>query len=260
MELGGSAPFIVFDDADLEVAANALIASKFRNNGQVCIASNRILVQEKVYEEFANIVTQKVAAIKVGDGFRDVMLGPLINAQGLAKVSRHVDDCRSKGAIITTGGEPVKELNDLGGNFYRPTVITQVTSDMLPFTEETFGPIAPLMMFKTEEEAIAIANNTRFDRTAFFMNFVFWIVKVMVMYVYYRYGLASYACTRSLSRAFRVSEALEFGMVGVNEGAISNAAAPFGGWKESGLGTEGGVYGIEEYLRIKYVCMGLGKD
>lgn len=162
MELGGSAPFIVFDDADLEVAANALIASKFRNNGQVCIASNRILVQEKVYDEFADLVSKKVASIRVGNGLHtDVVLGPLINAQGLAKVVRHVDDCRNKGATVTTGGEPVVELNTAGGTFYNPTVIKHVTADMLPFMEETFGPVAPLMMFKTEEEAIAIANNTR---------------------------------------------------------------------------------------------------
>lgn len=236
LELGGSAPFIVFDDADLDVAANALLASKFRNNGQVCIASNRILVQEGVYEKFAEIVTKKVSALKCGNGFTSgVNLGPLINSKGLEKVNRHVEDCRVKGGVITVGGTPHHDFNAAGGNFYLPTVITGVTKDMLPFQEETFGPIAPLMMFKTEEEAIEIANSTKF-------------------------GLASYACTKDLARAWRVSEALEFGMVGINEGAISNPASPFGGIKESGLGTEGGTYGINEYLEIKYVCMGLGKE
>lgn len=236
LELGGNAPFIVFEDADLDVAINALMNSKFRNAGQTCISSNRILVQETVYEAFAKKLQARVEGLKVGNGTdADVLLGPLINRKGLEKVSKHVEDSLAKGATAITGGSPHKSLNQQGGSFYLPTVLTGVTVDMLPFQEETFGPIAPLFSFKTEEEAIILANNTK-------------------------YGLAAYACTRDLARSFRVAEAMEFGMVGVNEGGISHENIPFGGIKESGLGREGGSYGLDEFLQIKYICLGgLGK-
>jgi len=234
LELGGNAPFIVFDDADLDVAVNALLMSKFRNAGQTCISSNRIFVQEGIYDKFASILTAKVSAMKCGDGLdKSTTMGPLIDERGLSKVTAQVKDCLAKGAKALVGGSPNKLLNDAGGSFYNPTVLSGVTADMAPFWEETFGPVAPLFAFKTEAEVIDMANNTPF-------------------------GLAGYACTKDLARAFRVSEALECGLVGINEGAISSDLVPFGGMKESGLGREGGHYGIEEYLEIKFVCMGLG--
>jgi succinate-semialdehyde dehydrogenase/glutarate-semialdehyde dehydrogenase len=235
MELGGNAPFIVFDDADLEVAARALMAAKFRNAGQVCIASNRVLVQSGVYEEFAAMLTRRVNNLKVGSGLQaDSTLGPLINAQALEKVSRHVEDCVSKGASLTTGGSVCTDLNEGGGTFYAPTVLTGVSKHMLPFCEETFGPVCPLMSFETEEEALQIANDTP-------------------------YGLAAYACTKDLARAFRVAEGLDVGMVGINEGAIGSELSPFGGVKESGVGREGGHWGVDEYLEVKSICLGLGQ-
>jgi succinate-semialdehyde dehydrogenase/glutarate-semialdehyde dehydrogenase len=232
MELGGNAPFIVFDDADLEVAVKALLTSKFRNAGQTCISSNRILVQSNIYDKFADMLTEKVRSMKTGNGLDDgVVVGPLINNQGLSKVSRQVKDCVDKGAGILCGGGEVKSLNDRGGSFFLPTVLRDINTNMLPFVEETFGPLAPLCRFTTEEEAINLANSTPF-------------------------GLAGYACTRDLGRAFRVAEGIETGMIGINEGAISSDSTPFGGVKESGLGREGSFLGIEEYLETKFVCMG----
>lgn len=232
LELGGNAPYIVFDDADIKVAVQGLLNSKFRNTGQTCISSNRIFVQDGIYDQFAAALAEKVRAIRVGDGF-DARngAGPLINAAGLAKVTAHVNDCISKGATALVGGQPIADLNACGGTFFQPTVLTNVTPTMQPYKEETFGPVAALFRFKTEEEVIALANDTPF-------------------------GLAAYACTSNLSRAFRVSEALESGMVGVNEGLISADIIPFGGVKQSGLGREGGAWGIEEYLSLKYVCFG----
>lgn len=211
------------------------MASKFRNAGQACIASNRILVHESIYDDFAKLLASKVESLKVGS-YEDPScnIGPLINRQGLSKVDSQVKDSIGKGASVLCGGSPHEDLNANGGCFYLPTVMTGITKDMLPFQEETFGPLAPLMSFSTEEEAINLANDTN-------------------------YGLAGYICTKDLARSWRVSEALEFGMIGINEGAISHDVAPFGGIKESGLGREGGPYGIEEYLELKYICMGLGK-
>jgi succinate-semialdehyde dehydrogenase / glutarate-semialdehyde dehydrogenase len=232
LELGGNAPFIVFDDADVDVAVQACIASKLRNAGQVCIASNRILVQEGIYDLFSTKLTEAVQKLKVGCGFEATTnIGPLINPKGLAKVSSHVHDCVSKGAKVLTGGK-VHENN--GGYFFEPTVLCGVTRDMLPFQQETFGPIVPLFKFSTEEEAIAMANDTEF-------------------------GLSAYFCTKDLARAFTVAEQLEAGIIGVNEGLVSSNNIPFGGWKESGIGREGGHQGIAEYLEEKYICMGLGK-
>lgn len=231
LELGGNAPFIVFDDANLEVAVAALMASKFRNAGQTCISSNRILVQKGVYEKFSKMLAEKVASLKCGNGLeKGVTMGPLINEQGLNKVTKHVNDSIAKGAKALVGGKPHAALNSKGGSFFEPTVLINVNSNMMPFSEETFGPVAPLMMFETDEEAIELANKTEF-------------------------GLAGYACTSSLSRAWKVAEGIEFGLVGINEGAISMPSMPFGGMKESGLGREGGKYGLDEYLEVKYICM-----
>ena len=228
LELGGNAPFIVFDDADVDSAVTGAIASKYRNSGQTCVCVNRFLVQDGVYDEFAEKLTAAVAAMKVGNGAEDgIVQGPLINEAGLEKVEAHVDDAVSKGAKVTTGGE----RHALGGSFFQPTVLTGVTPDMVVAREETFGPISPLFRFKTEEEAIAMSNDTEF-------------------------GLAAYFYTRDSARTWRVSRALEYGIVGVNEGIISTEVAPFGGVKESGLGREGSKYGIEDYLEIKYICMG----
>lgn len=228
LELGGNAPFIVFDDADLEAAVDGAIASKYRNAGQTCVCANRILVQEGVYDEFAKRLTEKVKGLKVGDGFeKDVKIGPLINADGLAKVQEHVKDAVQKGAKVAVGGKVAAQ----GGNFYEPTVLTNVTQHMKLAREETFGPVAPLFRFKNDQEAIDMANYTEF-------------------------GLASYLYTRDISRVWRVSEALEYGIVGINAGIISTEVAPFGGMKESGLGREGSKYGLEEYLEIKYLLMG----
>ncbi|MBU2677957.1 MAG: NAD-dependent succinate-semialdehyde dehydrogenase [Gammaproteobacteria bacterium] len=228
LELGGNAPFIVFDDADVDKAVAGAIASKYRNSGQTCVCVNRFLVQDGVYEEFASKLTAAVEAMQVGNGVEDgVVQGPLINEAGVTKVQEHVDDAISKGASVTAGGN----RHALGGNFFQPTVLTDVTPDMTVAREETFGPVSPLFRFKTEEEAIAMSNDTEF-------------------------GLAAYFYTRDSARTWRVSQALEYGIVGVNEGIISTEVAPFGGVKESGLGREGSKYGIEDYLEIKYICMG----
>jgi succinate-semialdehyde dehydrogenase/glutarate-semialdehyde dehydrogenase len=227
LELGGNAPFIVFDDADLDEAVEGALASKYRNTGQTCVCANRLLVQAGIYEAFAQRLAERVAALKVGPGTEEgVQQGPLINAAALDKVRGLVEDALARGARLLTGGRT------LGGNFYAPTVLADVTPEMRVCREEAFGPVAPLLAFHTEEEAIALANATD-------------------------YGLAAYFYTRDLGRAWRVAEALEYGLVGVNAGVISTAVAPFGGMKQSGLGREGGREGIEEYLETKYVCLTL---
>jgi succinate-semialdehyde dehydrogenase/glutarate-semialdehyde dehydrogenase len=228
LELGGNAPFVVFDDADLDAAVDGALASKYRNAGQTCVCTNRFYVQAGIYDAFVEKLATKAQQLKVGSGFEtDVQQGPLIDANALAKVQAHVADARSKGARVLTGGAP----HELGGTFFQPTVLADVTSDMLVAREETFGPVAPVFKFKTEDEAIALANSTEF-------------------------GLAAYFYSRDVARVFRVAERLESGMVGVNTGLISNEVAPFGGVKQSGIGREGSKYGIDEYLVIKYVCIG----
>ena len=228
MELGGNAPFIVFDDADLDAAVQGAMVSKYRNTGQTCVCANRILVQDGVYEAFTEKLVAAVAKLKVGNGMdAGVTQGPLINQAAVAKVEAHIADAMAKGAKIASGGH----RHELGGNFFQPTVLTGVTRDAEIFRDETFGPVAPLFRFKTEEEAIQMANDTEF-------------------------GLAAYFYARDIGRVFRVAEALEYGMVGANEGLISTEVAPFGGVKSSGLGREGSKYGIEDYLEIKYVCLG----
>ena len=228
LELGGNAPFIVFDDADIDAAVDGAMISKYRNAGQTCVCANRIYVQSAVYDEFAEKLAVKVRELKVGDGFEDgVTTGPLIDGQGLAKVEEHVADALSGGATVLTGGKPDAH----GGTFYEPTVLTGITSDMKVAREETFGPVAPLFRFDTVEEVIELANATEF-------------------------GLASYFYARDLSRVWTVAEALEYGMVGINTGLISAEVAPFGGVKQSGLGREGSKYGIEDFVEIKYLCFG----
>nr|WP_254055060.1 NAD-dependent succinate-semialdehyde dehydrogenase [Kiloniella sp. EL199] len=228
MELGGNAPFIVFDDADLDAAVEGAMMSKFRNAGQTCVCSNRILVQEGVYDAFAKKLVEKTATLKVAPGIEDgAQQGPLINAAASSKVSELIEDAVSKGAKTEIGGNP----HDLGGTFFEPTVITGVTDDMRIFSEEIFGPVAPLYKFRTEEEAVQMANDTPF-------------------------GLAAYFYSRDIGRVWRVSRALEYGIVGINEGIISNEVAPFGGVKESGVGREGSKYGMEDFLEIKYLCIG----
>jgi succinate-semialdehyde dehydrogenase / glutarate-semialdehyde dehydrogenase len=228
MELGGNAPFIVFDDADLDAAVVGAMGSKFRNTGQTCVCANRILVQDGVYDAFSAKLKTAVETMKVGNGMEPgVGQGPLINAAAVAKVEQHVANALSLGASVVTGGKKHR----LGGNFYEPTVLANVPHDALIFHEETFGPVAPLFRFKTEEEAIRLANDTEF-------------------------GLAAYFYARDVGRIFRVAEALEYGLVGINEGIISTAEAPFGGMKSSGLGREGSKYGIEDYLEIKYLAIG----
>jgi succinate-semialdehyde dehydrogenase/glutarate-semialdehyde dehydrogenase len=228
LELGGNAPFIVFDDADLDAAVDGAIGSKFRNTGQTCVCANRILVHDAVYERFAEKLAEKVGRMQVGSGFdQGINLGPLIDDQGLAKVEEHVADATSKGAKAIVGGA----RHALGGTFYQPTVLTGVTTDMKVTNEETFGPVAPLFRFKDEDEAIAMANDTPF-------------------------GLAAYFYSQDLGRCWRVGDALEYGIVGINTGIISTEVAPFGGVKESGIGREGSKYGIEEFLETKYMCMG----
>ena len=228
LELGGNAPFIVFDDADLDAAVDGAMASKYRNAGQTCVCANRILVQQGIHDAFAAKLAEKAGALKVGAGTDPgVEQGPLIDLAALEKVEAHVADAVGKGARVLVGGR----RHALGGTFFEPTVITGVTREMLVMREETFGPVAPLARFETEAEAIRIANDTES-------------------------GLAAYFYSRDVGRVFRVAEALEFGMVGVNTGAISNEVAPFGGMKQSGIGREGSSYGIEEYLEIKYVCIG----
>ena len=227
LELGGNAPFIVFDDADIDAAVDGAMASKYRNAGQTCVCANRLYVQSAVYDEFAQKLAAKVAQLRVGPGTQSgVQVGPLIEAAALDKVASHVADAVSGGARVLVGGA----AHSLGGLFYQPTVLADVTSDMLVSREETFGPVAPLFRFETEEEVVAHANNTEF-------------------------GLAAYFYSRDVGRIFRVAEALEAGMVSVNTGNFSNEVAPFGGVKQSGLGREGSKYGIDEYLEIKYVTI-----
>ena len=228
MELGGNAPFIVFDDADLDAAVKGAIASKYRNAGQTCVCANRILVQDKVYDAFAGKLADAVAALKVGNGFEQgTVIGPLIDGKAVEKVEQHIADAVAKGAKITLGGK----RHALGGSFFEPTIITGVTPDMAVAREETFGPLAPLFRFKTDAEAVKLANATEF-------------------------GLAAYFYSRDIGRIFRIAEALEYGIVGINEGIISTEVAPFGGVKQSGLGREGSKYGIEDYLEVKYLCLG----
>lgn len=228
MELGGNAPFIVFDDADLDAAVEGAIASKYRNAGQTCVCANRFLIQEGVYEAFTEKLAKRVAEFKTGDGFsKDVTIGPLINGSAISKVEELVNNAIEHGAKARLGGTK----STAGDRFFEPTILTGVTEDMDIFSNEIFGPVAPLFKFKTEKEAVDMANNTPF-------------------------GLASYFYSQNISRAWRVSEALEYGMVGINEGIISSEVAPFGGVKESGSGREGSQYGIDEYVEIKYMCMG----
>ena len=227
MELGGNAPFIVFDDADLDAAVEGAMISKYRNNGQTCVCANRIYVQAGVYDQFADKLAKAVCAMKIGDGLDDgVGTGPLINDDAVAKVEEHIKDATSKGAAIKTGGN----RHALGGTFFEPTILTGVTKDMMISHDETFGPVAPLFKFEDEDDVIAQANDTIF-------------------------GLASYFYANDLSRVWRVAEALEYGMVGVNTGLISTEVAPFGGVKQSGLGREGSSHGIDDYLEMKYICM-----
>ena len=228
LELGGNAPFIVFDDADIDSAVNGAIISKYRNAGQTCVCANRFYVQDGVYDEFVRKFTDKVKTLKVGNGFVDgVTQGPLIEPAAVEKVNRHIADALSKGGQLTAGGHAVAGE----GLFFEPTVIAQATADMLCAKEETFGPCAPIFRFKTEKEAIDAANNTEF-------------------------GLASYFYSRDVGRLFRVSEALEYGMVGINVGVIASEHVPFGGVKQSGLGREGSHHGMDEYVEIKYLCVG----
>ena len=228
LELGGNAPFIVFDDADLDAAVQGAIASKYRNTGQTCVCANRLYVQDGVYEAFSNKLIDAVSKLRIGDGLKGVTdQGPLIDANALAKVEEHVADAVAKGGRIAAGGK----RHALGGTFFEPTVLLDVTPRMMVAREETFGPVAPLFRFKTEAEVIQMANDTEF-------------------------GLASYFYTRDLARSWRVQEALEYGIVGVNTGLISTEVAPFGGIKESGFGREGSKYGLLDYTEMKYVCVG----
>ena len=229
LELGGNAPFIVFDDADIDAAVEGAMMCKFRNAGQTCVCANRIYVQAAVYDAFSEKLKVAVAKLKVGNGFDEgVTTGPLIDLAGLAKVEEHVADATAKGAKVAAGGA----RHELGGSFYLPTILTGVTQKMMIAREETFGPVAPLFSFDTEEEVIAMANDTEF-------------------------GLAGYFYARDLGRVWRVAEALEYGIVGINTGIISTEVAPFGGVKQSGLGREGSKYGADDYLEIKYLCMGI---
>ncbi len=226
MELGGNAPFIVFDDADLDAAVLGAMASKYRNAGQTCVCANRLLVQESVYDAFAEKLAVAVKALNVGDGTQDgITTGPLINQAAVDKVQKHIDDAVAKGAKVIVGGK------SLGGNFFEPTLLRDVTTDMIITKEETFGPVGPLFKFKTEEEAIQMANDTEF-------------------------GLACYFYSRDIGRIWRVGEALEYGIVGINEGIISTEVAPFGGVKESGIGREGSIHGMDEFTEFKYMLMG----
>ena len=227
LELGGNAPFIVFDDADIDAAIEGAMASKFRNTGQTCVCANRLFVQEGVYDQFARKLGEKVAAMKIGGGLEDgVMQGPLIDMKAVEKVEEHIADALAKGARVVTGGK----RHAKGGTFFEPTVLTGVKTNMKVSHEETFGPVAPLFRFKTEQELIKLANDTE-------------------------YGLASYFYSRDIGRIWRVAEALEYGMVGINVGIISNEIAPYGGVKESGIGREGSKYGMEEFLEVKNLCI-----
>ncbi|HVG16078.1 MAG TPA: NAD-dependent succinate-semialdehyde dehydrogenase [Chitinophagaceae bacterium] len=226
LELGGNAPFIVFEDGDIDEAVKGAIVSKFRNSGQTCVCVNRFIAHEKIYEEFVEKLSAAIAALKVGNGLdKDVQIGPLISEKGLNKVKAYLQDAVDKGAEILTGGRP------LGGLFFEPTLLIGATEEMIMANEEVFGPVAPVFKFKTEDEAIAMANDTE-------------------------YGLASYFYSKDVSRCWRVAEALECGMVGINEGLISSVVAPFGGVKESGIGREGSKYGMDYFMEIKYVCFG----
>jgi succinate-semialdehyde dehydrogenase/glutarate-semialdehyde dehydrogenase len=228
LELGGNAPFIVFDDASLDDAVEGLMASKYRNTGQTCVCANRVFVQDRVYDAFAAKLRDKVVGLKVGPGTAEgVTQGPLIDQQALAKVEEHIADAVAKGAKVALGGA----RHTLGGTFFQPTLLTDVKPGMKLMREETFGPVAPLIRFADEAEGIRLANDTEF-------------------------GLAAYFYSRDIGRIWRVAEALEFGIVGINAGIISNEVAPFGGMKQSGLGREGSRYGIEEFLEIKYLCIG----
>ncbi len=228
MELGGNAPFIVFDDADLDEAVRGAIASKYRNTGQTCVCANRLLVQDGVYDSFVEKLTVAVRNLRVGNGMDEgVTQGPLINGDALQKVEDHVADALQRGARVVTGGK----RHALGGNFYEPTILADVPREADIFRDETFGPVAPLFRFSTEDEALEMANDTEF-------------------------GLAAYFYTRDVGRVFRVAEGIEAGIIGINEGIISTEVAPFGGVKSSGLGREGSKYGIEDYLEIKYLCLG----
>jgi succinate-semialdehyde dehydrogenase/glutarate-semialdehyde dehydrogenase len=229
LELGGNAPFIVFEDADLDAAVQGALASKYRNTGQTCVCANRLLVQSSVYDAFTRKLVDAVAKLRVGDGLKGATeQGPLIDAKALAKVEEHITDAVSKGAQVAYGGK----RHALGGTFFQPTVLTNVADNMLIAREETFGPVAPLFRFETEAEAVRMANDTEF-------------------------GLAAYFYTRDLARSWRVGEALEYGIVGLNTGLISTEVAPFGGIKESGIGREGSKYGIQDFTELKYLCVGL---
>ncbi|NUF15322.1 NAD-dependent succinate-semialdehyde dehydrogenase [Acinetobacter lactucae] len=231
LELGGNAPVVVFDDANLEQAVQGIMASKYRNSGQTCVCANRIYVQDGIYDALADRLVEAVSKLKVGDGRQEGSTqGPLIDEDAIAKVQSHIADATEKGATVRIGGQ----RSSLGGTFFEPTVLTGVTQDMKVSKEETFGPLAPLFRFKTEDEAVAMANDTEF-------------------------GLAAYLFTQSTARQWRVGEALEYGMVGINTGAISNEVAPFGGVKQSGLGREGSKFGIEEYVEMKYLCVDLSE-
>ncbi len=228
LELGGNAPFIVFDDADIDAAVEGAMISKYRNAGQTCVCANRLLVQDGVYDEFTEKLAQAVSALKVGDGTADgVQQGPLIDMAAVEKVEAHIADATSKGGRLVVGGS----RHALGGSFFEPTIVADATTEMAVAREETFGPLAPVFRFKTDDEAVAMANDTEF-------------------------GLAAYFYSRDLGRVWRIAEAIEYGMVGINTGLISTEVAPFGGMKESGIGREGSKYGIEEFLEVKYLCMG----
>ncbi len=228
LELGGHAPFIVFDDADIDAAVEGAMIAKYRNAGQTCVCTNRIYVHEAVHDQFIEKFSAKVGALQVGDGFADkVAQGPLIDEAAVAKVQEHVKDALAKGAKIAVGGQ----AHELGGRYFQPTVLSDIQEDMLCMREETFGPLAPVIKFTDENHVVELANNTE-------------------------YGLASYFYSRDVGRIFRVAEALEYGMVGVNTGLISNEVAPFGGVKQSGLGREGSIYGMDDFMEMKYVCLG----
>jgi succinate-semialdehyde dehydrogenase / glutarate-semialdehyde dehydrogenase len=228
MELGGNAPFIVFDDADIDAAVEGALGSKFRNTGQTCVCANRLLVQDGVYDEFARKLKIAVEKFEVGDGLKGVThQGPLIDQAAVEKIEQHISDAVAKGAKVISGGG----RHALGGTFFEPTVLTEVTTDMMVTREETFGPLAPLYRFETEDEAVRMANDTEF-------------------------GLASYFYSRDMGRIWRVMEGLEYGIVGINEGLISTEVAPFGGVKESGMGREGSKYGIDDYVEVKYALLG----
>ena len=228
MELGGNAPFIVFDDADLDAAVAGAMICKFRNAGQTCVCANRFLVQEEIYDEFLEKLRKSTESLVIGNGMNEeVGIGPLINQKAANDVIRFIDDAVDKGANVLIGGQ----RNNIGDCFINPTILTNVDKSMRVYKEEIFGPVAPILKFKTEEEAIKIANDTEF-------------------------GLACYFYSRDVGRIWRVGEALEYGIVGINEGIISNEMAPFGGVKESGQGREGSKYGLDDYLEIKYMCLG----